>query len=110
LEQREEAARQRVADARSKLVGFGAEVEVDPGARRIAAILPVSVEAYQAASPAFLPLWLELTAPLLLSVGLSPSRRKVPKVKQRRKRGPRKRVLVPPQAVSQKVVPLKRRA
>jgi hypothetical protein len=110
LEQREDGARQRVADARSKLTGLGAEVEVDPGARRIAAILPVSVEAYQAASPAFLPLWLELTAPLLLSVGLSPSRRKVPKVKQRRKRGPRKRVLVPPQAVSQKVVPLKRRA
>lgn len=110
LEQREETARQRVADARAKLVGLGAEIEVDPGARRIAAVLPVSVETYQAASPAVLPLWLELTAPLLLSVGLAPSRRKKPKAKQRRKRGPRKRVLVPRQAITEKIVPLRRRA
>lgn len=108
LEQREEVARQRVADARAKLVKLGAEVEVDPGARRIAAILPVSAETYQAASPALLPLWLELTAPMLLSLGLSPPRRKAPKKTRRR----RKRVLTPRQAETvgppKRVVPLRR--
>lgn len=116
LEQREEVARQRVADARAELVKLGAEVEVDPGARRIAAILSVSVEAYQAASPALLPIWLELTAPLLLSVGLSPSRRNAPKGetgKTKKTRRRRKRVLTPrqPQAASKpskRVVPFRR--
>jgi hypothetical protein len=91
LEQREDGARQRVADARSKLVGFGAEVEVDPGARSIAAILPVSVETYQAASPMLLPIWLEMAAPLLLSVAFSPSRRKAPKDWARKPKKTRRR-------------------
>ena len=37
LEQREEAARKRVEDARAKLVGLGAHTAEDPGAQHIAA-------------------------------------------------------------------------
>ena len=66
LEQREEAARQRVVEARAKLVGLGAQAAEDPGAQRIAAVLPISAATYRQIAPALLPLWLELTAPLLL--------------------------------------------
>ena len=76
LEAREEAARQRVEEIRTKLVGLGARVAEDPGARVMAALLPVSAETYRLISPALLPIWLELTAPLLLAFGLAPPRRR----------------------------------
>jgi hypothetical protein len=58
-------------------------------------------------------LWLELTAPLMLSVGLSPSRRKAPKGEPGKpKKTRRRRVLTPrePEAVGKpsKRVPLRR--
>ena len=76
LEAREGAARQRVEETRTKLVGMGAKVAEDPGARVMAALLPVSAETYRLISPALLPIWLELTAPLLLAFGLAPPRRR----------------------------------
>ena len=54
LEQREEAARQRVADARAKLVGLGAQGADDPGTQRIAALLSISADRYQQIAPALL--------------------------------------------------------
>src|SRR5262245_19188164 len=74
-EQREKAARERVAKARSELAGLGAQRKEDPGAASLAALLPwFSAEQIQQAVPALLPLWLELTAPLLLSLGLAPGK------------------------------------
>lgn len=64
-----------MVEARAKLVGLGARVVEDPGGQRIAAFLPISAATYQQIAPALLPLWLEMTAPLLLSIGLAPSRR-----------------------------------
>ena len=61
LEQREEAARQRVAEARAGLVGLGAHTVEDPAAQRISALLPISATTYQQIAPALLPLWLEMT-------------------------------------------------
>src|SRR5262245_8927388 len=49
---------------------------------------------YKLAAPALLPLWLELTAPLLLSLGLAPGHREVPPAakKPRKKRAKKKRL------------------
>ena len=59
----------------------------------IVAFLPISAETYQLAAPALLPIWLGLTAPLLLSLGLAPARKApAPKAKRKKKRrsSPRK--------------------
>jgi hypothetical protein len=106
LEQREEAARQRVAEARTKLVGLGAQAAEDPGTQHIAALLSISAARYQQIAPALLPMWLELTAPLLLSIGLAPSGRQAraqvrTRRKRKKRRGPRS---VNPSAV----IPLRR--
>src|SRR5262245_37573626 len=91
LEQREAEARQRVEDARTKLAGLGAQRTEDPGAASLAAIVPwLTPEQIQQAMPALLPLWLELAAPVLLSLGLSPPRREAP-AKQTRAKRPKKR-------------------
>jgi hypothetical protein len=74
LEQREEATRQRVVEARTKLVGLGARAVVDPGAQRIAAVLAISAATYQQIATALLPIWLE--APMLLSIRFAPRRGK----------------------------------
>jgi hypothetical protein len=92
LEQREEAARQRVKTSRAELVGLGAEVAVDP----VAAILGAHAETIRLAVLLGLPLWLELAAPVVLAYGFAPAPRKAEpasrKVKRRRKptRAPRK--------------------
>ena len=106
LEQREEAARQRVAEARTKLVGLGAQSADDPGTQRIAALLSISAARYQQIAPALLPLWLETTAPLLLSIGLAPSRRggKAQVLKRRK----RKKRLGPKSVNPSAVIPLRR--
>ena len=99
LEQREEARRQRVVEARAKLVGLGARAVEDPGAQRIAALLSISAATYQQIAPALLPLWLEMTAPLLLSIGLAPRRRGA-KAKARSGRSEKKRLALKPPARS----------
>jgi hypothetical protein len=65
LEEREAAARQRVADARAALVRAGARASEPPTA--LASMLPFA-----------LPIWLELTAPILIGYGLAPLQRKAP--------------------------------
>ena len=95
-----------MAEARAKLVGLGAQAADDPGTQRIAALLSISPARYQQIAPALLPMWLELTAPLLLSIGLAPSRRRpraqVPKRRKRKKR-------LGPSAVNPSgVIPLRR--
>lgn len=107
LEQREDVARQRVAELRAKLVDLGAQAVEDPGAQRIAALLSISAATYQQVSPMLLPLWLELAAPLLLSIGLAPVRKARAGVRRRRKR--KRRLALKPSA-SIAVVPLKRAA
>jgi hypothetical protein len=106
LEQREEATRQRVVEARAKLVGLGAHVVEDSGAQRIAAFLPISATTYQQLAPALLPLWLELTAPLLLSIGLALPHRQAKAQVRKRKR--KRRLGNKPLAPSPAVVPLRR--
>lgn len=106
LEEREEATRQRVVEARAKLVGLGARVVEDPGAQRIAAFLPISAATYQQIAPALLPLWLEMTAPLLLSIGLAPSRRRARA--QLLNRSKRKKRISPKAVNLSAVIPLRR--
>jgi hypothetical protein len=78
LERRETAARQRVADARVKVVGAGAQADEDPAA----ALFGSWADIYRIALPLALPVWLEIAAPVLLAYGLaplqSPLQRKVP--------------------------------
>ena len=69
LEEREDAARQRVADARATLVAAGAHATEGPAA--LASVLPFA-----------LPTWLELTAPVLLGYGLAPMPRNAPAQRQ----------------------------
>lgn len=106
LEQREEATRQRGAEARAKLIGLGAWAVEDLGAHRIAALLPISAATYQQIAPALLPLWLELTAPLLLSIGLAPSRRRARA--QLLNRSKRKKRISPKAVNLSAVIPLRR--
>jgi hypothetical protein len=65
LEEREAAARQRVADARAAVVKAGAQATEPPQA--LASMLPFA-----------LPTWLELAAPILIGYGLAPGPRKAP--------------------------------
>jgi hypothetical protein len=85
LEQRETAARQRVAEARSKLVGLGAETVVDPAG----GILGAHAETFRLVVLLGLPLWLELAAPVVLAYGFAPAPcKEVPALKQKvRRRG-----------------------
>ena len=97
-----EAARQRVAEARTKLVALGAHTAENPAAQVIASLLGVSPLAYQLFTPLALPLWLELAAPAVLAYGFAPRPRKAkPKKKAKRRRkkaAPRK----PPSGASAK--------
>jgi hypothetical protein len=68
LEGRETAARQRVADARAKLVAAGAQADEDPAA----ALFGVWAKTYRIALPLALPIWLEIASPILLGYGFSP--------------------------------------
>jgi hypothetical protein len=91
LEQRELAARKRVEEARSKLVGLGAETAEDPAG----AILGDHAATLRLAVLLGLPLWLELAAPVVLAYGFAPAPRQkdAPKVKRRRRatrKAPRK--------------------
>ena len=90
-ESREKAARERVAEARTKLVSLGATSVENP----VASVLGDWTELYHRAMPLALPLWLELAAPVVLAYGFAPGRRKapVPEKKVRRqttRRAPRK--------------------
>lgn len=88
--QRETEARQRVTEARSKLVGLGAETVVDPAA----GVLGAHADTLRLVVLLGLPLWLELAAPVVLAYGFAPAPTKAPekrtKAKRRVKRGPRK--------------------
>jgi hypothetical protein len=90
LEERADGARQRVAEARAELVRLGSAIVVDPAARRLAAILPVSEATIGLAQPLMLPVWLELSGLVLLTYGLAPGAPKAPSkpagAKARRKR------------------------
>jgi hypothetical protein len=88
LEQREDAARKRVEDARSKLVGLGAETAVDPAA----GVLGAHAETLRLATLLGLPLWLELAAPAVLAYGFAPAPRKVETPKKKRRRRKVKRI------------------
>jgi hypothetical protein len=91
LEVREEAARKRVASARSELVGLGAETAVNPAAT----VLGEWAGTFQLATLLGLPLWLELAAPVVLAYGFGPGRRKAPEPeptpkRRKERRAPRK--------------------
>jgi hypothetical protein len=91
LEQREQAARQRVAEARAKLAGLGAHTAENP----VAAVMGGWAATFQQGMAVAPALWLEMAAPALLAFGFAPWPRKEPepkkKVRGRRKqRAPRK--------------------
>jgi hypothetical protein len=88
---RETAARKRVAEARSQLVGLGAETVVDPAA----GVLGAYADTLRLVTLLGLPLWLELAAPVVLAYGFAPGPRKGPEPKpkagrRREKRAARK--------------------
>jgi hypothetical protein len=91
LEQREEATRQRVAEARSKLVGLGAETVVDPAA----GMLGAHADTLRLAVLLGLPIWLELAAPAVLAYGFAPAPRKEEKPRKKRRRRKVKRAPKP---------------
>jgi hypothetical protein len=70
--QREDAARQRVAKARSELVVLGADTALDPAG----GILGKHAETFRLIVLLGLPLWLELAAPVVLAYGFAPAPRK----------------------------------
>jgi hypothetical protein len=82
MEKREEAARQRVVKARSELVALGAETALDP----VGGILGAHAETLRLASVLGLPLWLEISAPVVLAYGFAPGprERQEPQPKVRR--------------------------
>ena len=87
-EQREQAARSRVAEARSRLVSLGAVSVETP----VAAVLGEWTETYHRVMPLALPLWLELAAPIVLAYGFAPAPRKEePSRKKKAKRRKKKR-------------------
>ena len=96
LEQREQAARQRVVEARAGLVGLGAQTVENPAALAVASIIGISEATYRLLLPLLLPAWLEIAAPAVLAYGFAPMPRKEapPKTKTKRRRkkrlGPRK--------------------
>jgi hypothetical protein len=71
LEEREEAARQRVEMAREIVVKSGAQREIDP----IVSLFGVWAETYRKLLPLSLPMWLEIAAPVLMSYGFAPLQR-----------------------------------
>jgi len=93
LEERADAARRRVEEARTELVRLGSATVIDPAARRLAALLPISEAQFGLVQPLMLPVWLELSGLVLLTYGLAPRHQPAvpPKIKARRKRrAPRK--------------------
>jgi len=74
-EDEERAARAALVPARQAVTAAGAQVVEDPGARRLAAVLPVLEATIQLYEPLLLPVWLELTALATLTYGLAPVRR-----------------------------------
>jgi hypothetical protein len=106
LEERAEAARRRVTEARTELVKLGSATVEDPMARRLAALLPVSEAWIGTAQPLMLPVWLELSGLVLLTYGLAPRLQTAPTKKIRRRKKKRTpRTPAPPAAA---VVPFKR--
>jgi hypothetical protein len=81
-EQREDAARERVAKARSELTGLGAETVIDP----TGGILGAHAETLRLIVLLGLPLWLELAAPVVLAYGFAPAPRKEPPPRLKRRR------------------------
>jgi hypothetical protein len=79
-----------VDEARTKLVGLGAETAENPAAK----VLGAHAETFQLATLLGLPLWLELAAPAVLAYGFAPGRRKAPeppkKKRRQQKRAPRR--------------------
>ena len=93
-EVREEKARERLDAARERLATIGVAKVEDSGARRLAAILPLSEDQIALYQPLLLPIWLELSGLALLTYGLSP-RTTAPYVEQpKRRRRKRKAAVV----------------
>lgn len=91
LKRQAEAARQRVAEAQRAVVEAGAPLPDDSGARRLAALLPVSEASIQLYQPILLPVWLELGGIALLTFGLSrPQVKRKPAAANKKRRKNRK--------------------
>jgi hypothetical protein len=88
---RETDARKLVSEARSKLVGLGAETVVDP----TAGVLGAHAETLRLATLLGLPMWLELAAPAVLAYGFAPAPRKEEKPRKKRRRRKVKRAPQP---------------
>lgn len=84
-EKREQAARERLDSARERLAVMGVAKVEDSGAKRLAAILPLSEAQIALYQPLLLPIWLELSGLALLTFGLS-HRTAAPNEKSRRRK------------------------
>jgi hypothetical protein len=104
-----EAARQRVEEARKRLLNAGAPIVEDSGAKRLAALLPflsaADITLYQ---PVLLPVWLELGGIALLTFSLSPVHKQVRQPKARVKRKTTKRRSKPRTKKTAVVIPFAR--
>ncbi len=101
LEQRADAARQRVSAASADIVRLGAEIAEDSMAKRLAAFLPVSEAKVSLWQPVMLPTWLDLSGLALLTFGLgyAPQRQPEPKrekAKKKRKKSARRSAVIVP--------------
>jgi hypothetical protein len=111
LEARAEASRQRLATARNEQANVGV-VPVDPQARRIAAVLPLSEEQVTLYMPLVLPMAISITGLLLVAAGVHrpPAPVKAPAKRKGKRR--RKATKAKPAAASRKgqVLPFTRKA
>jgi hypothetical protein len=104
LEKREDAARQRAEDARSKLVGLGAQTVDNPAV----SVLGAWAETFQLATLLGLPVWLELAAPVVLAYGFAPGPRREDPPKKAKRRKKKRSPRQPPAPPSANVVQLKK--
>jgi hypothetical protein len=94
LKKEAEVARQRVDDARAKLVALGADAAENPAATLLG---PYAVT-FQTATMLGLPLWLEIAAPVVLAYGFAPGPAKAPARKPKAKRRKERRTRRKPAA------------
>lgn len=85
-EKREKEARERLDAARERLALMGVAKVEDSGARRLAAILPLTEAQIALYQPLLLPIWLELSGLALLTFGLSHRTAEPPEKIRRKKR------------------------
>lgn len=106
----EQKARERADDARQTLASAGVEVEADPAAKALQAMVPfLTVETVERYRPAVLPVTLLVVSFSLIAYGASPRKIEKPKKSKAKRRKARKPRTTAPKIASENVVPFKRK-